>query len=273
MNPMIRKELRQRMRERRAWILPTLYLLVIGGAVALAYYLAAEEFNPFSIREIQGAQLGGAIFYTVIFSQMAVLLLLAPVFSAGSVTIEKEQRTLPSLLTSLLSVGQIWWGKFVAALLFLILLLVSALPLLSLTFAFGGVSAWQVIEATGVTLLTLACMCAVGLYCSTVFRRSVHATAACYGVVITLTVLTFVAYTILETYWRSHQLSRPATAQPPEYILFPLYLNPFFPLGSILFAQDEAVYRHWQVSLLLYAALGCITAGFALRNLRRSGEA
>ena len=30
MNPMVRKELRQRMRERRAWLLPTLYLLGTG---------------------------------------------------------------------------------------------------------------------------------------------------------------------------------------------------------------------------------------------------
>jgi len=32
MNPMIRKELRQRMRERRAWLLPSLYLLVLGAS-------------------------------------------------------------------------------------------------------------------------------------------------------------------------------------------------------------------------------------------------
>ena len=57
---------------------------------------------------------------------------MAPVFSAtSSITIEKEQRTLSSLLTSLLTAPQIcWWANSVAALLFLLLLLSSALPLL-----------------------------------------------------------------------------------------------------------------------------------------------
>jgi hypothetical protein len=34
MNPMIRKELRQRMRERRGWLLPSLYLIVLGARPA-----------------------------------------------------------------------------------------------------------------------------------------------------------------------------------------------------------------------------------------------
>ena len=51
----------------------------------------------------------------------------APIFSAGTLTIEKEQRTLQMLLTSLLSVGEIWLGKFISAMLFLTQLLVSSL--------------------------------------------------------------------------------------------------------------------------------------------------
>ena len=34
MNPMIRKELRQRMRERRGWILPSLYLLALCAIIS-----------------------------------------------------------------------------------------------------------------------------------------------------------------------------------------------------------------------------------------------
>lgn len=132
MNPMIRKELRQRMRERRAWLLPSLYLSALGAAVALAYYFQTEDVFGFEPRELQGAEIGVTVFMTVIFTQMALLLLMAPVFSAGSVTIEKEQRTLSGLLTSLLSSLQIWWGKYVAALLFLVLLLACSLPVLSL---------------------------------------------------------------------------------------------------------------------------------------------
>src|SRR5215469_17943874 len=93
-NPMINKELRQRLRERRAWLLPTLYLLILSGTALFAYYLTTDAQMQGGRREVQGADIGLAIFLTLVFTQIIALLLMAPVFSAGSITIEKEQRTL-----------------------------------------------------------------------------------------------------------------------------------------------------------------------------------
>ncbi len=272
MNPMIRKELRGRMRERRTWLLPSLYLGALGGAVALAYYFQTEDVLGLGLRELQGAEIGVAVFYTVIFTQMALLLLMAPVFSAGSITIEKEQRTLAGLLTSLLTPAQIWWGKFITALLFLLLLLFSALPVLSLPFALGGVGPREVGVAAGVTLLVVASMSAFGLFCSSFFRRSVHATAVSYAAVIALTVMTFVAFLILESRWQASQAARgQAIEELPRYIIATLYLNPFFPLTAI-FGEREHRFPDWAISLLLFTALGCLAAVLSWRNLRRAGE-
>jgi ABC-2 type transport system permease protein len=135
MNPMIRKELRQRMRERRGWILPSLYLLTLSAVITVAYYSTAWGGS----QQIQGWQVGAALFLTLAYTQLVLLLLLAPIFSAGALTIEKEQRTLGGLLTSLLQPAQIWWGKFAASLMFVLLLLIIGLPVLSAVFAFGGV--------------------------------------------------------------------------------------------------------------------------------------
>ena len=140
MNPMIRKEMRQRMRERRGWLLPSLYLVVLGAIVTFAYFVTTGNRAH---SNTQGSTVGVVLFLTLAYSQLAVLLLLAPIFSAGAITIEKEQRTLASLLTSLLTSWQIWWGKFVASLLFVLLLLVTSLPVLSMAFAFGGVGPWR----------------------------------------------------------------------------------------------------------------------------------
>jgi ABC-type transport system involved in multi-copper enzyme maturation permease subunit len=171
---MIRKELQQRMRERRAWLLPTLYLLGLGAVVVISY-LATLDTSGGS-RDLQGAEIGRTIFLAVTYTQMGVLLLLAPALSAGGITIEKEQRTMAGLLTSLLEPKDIWWGKFVSSILFLFVLEVSALPILSLSFVFGGVSPLEVLLVAGITLLVLASMCSIGLWCSSFFRRSVHAT-------------------------------------------------------------------------------------------------
>lgn len=192
MNPMIRKEVRQRMRERRGWVLPSLYLLALGAVIALTYH----EMTINSTGELQGWQIGVGLFLTCAYTQLILLLLLAPIFSAGALTIEKEQRTLAGLLTSLLKPRHIWWGKFVASLLFVLLLLVAGLPILSAVFAFGGVGGWEVLMATITTVVILGTVSAISLYWSSAFRRSVHATAVSYVSVIVMTVVTFIIFTI-----------------------------------------------------------------------------
>src|SRR2546422_1620743 len=140
MNPMIGKELRQRMRERRGWILPSLYLVALGAVIAFAYFQMTRR----TFRGVQGFEIGVGLFLTAAYSQLAFLLLLTPIFSAAALTIEKEQRTMAGLLTSLLGPTEIWWGKFAASLMYVLLLLVAGLPILSVVFAFGGVGPREV---------------------------------------------------------------------------------------------------------------------------------
>jgi ABC-type transport system involved in multi-copper enzyme maturation permease subunit len=269
---MINKELRQRMRDRRAWLLPSLYLLALSSAVTFAYYFSVGDTWSFvDTSQPQGAEVGVRVFLTTAYAQLTLLLLLAPVFSAGSLTSEKEQRTLAGLLTSLLTPADIWWGKFVASLLFLSLLLVSSLPVLSLAFALGGVGPRDVLAVTLTTLLLLASFCAIGIYCSSYFRRSVHATAVSYAVVIALTLLTAVAFSILTWQWQQklQSLSTPPQ-EVPAYISIPLFLNPYATLTFSLFLPENP--EPWLISMALFAAMGCLSTALTLRNLERSGE-
>jgi len=268
-NPMIVKELRQRLRERRAWLLPTLYLLVLSGIVICVYYFTTDTGHRLRGAEVQGADIGQAIFLAVIFTQITSLLLMAPVFSSGAITIEREQRTLAGLLTSLLTVPQIWWGKFVAALLYLLLLVASAIPLLALPFAFGGIEPLDLLKGLGSTILTLACICTIGLWCSAAFRRSVHATASCYAIVLVLTIVSAIAFGMLYSHWQQSHLGTPA---PPAHIQAPLFLNPYYPLMMLIDGNDFRFHSYPVSSWLLFAAIGCLAAAFAMRILQRSGE-
>lgn len=272
MNPMVRKELRQRMRERRSWVLPSLYLLVLGGSVVLAYFFATQH-SPFERgTDRQGAEIGITVFLTVSYTQMALLLLLAPIFSAGSLTIEKEQRTLSMLLTSLLSVREIWLGKFVSAMLFLTLLLVSSLPVLGLAFSLGGVSPKDLLRAGAMTLLVLASITATGVYFSSIFRRSVHSTAVSYAAVIAVTVVTFIIYLILQTHWQTLQALSGSAAKPmPRSYDIPLYINPFYALTAPLMHTRET-FPDWLICALVFLVLGIAATLLTFRNVRRRGE-
>ncbi len=264
MNPMVRKELNLRMRERRGWILPSLYLVTLGAVSSLAYYLSTSATG---MRQVQGADIGVPMFLCAAYAQLSLLLLLAPIFSAGSITIEKEQKTLSGLLTSLLTPFQIWWGKFTASLLFVVLLIVIGLPVLSLAFAFGGVGPREVAVATITSIVVLAAMSAVGLYWSSVFRRSVHATAVTYATVIALTIVTFIVFII------EMSIQHPQNWEKTSFaVKAPLYLNPMFFL-TMGFAPAPQLYPEWVRCLGVFVFLGFLATGLTLWNLRRCGDA
>jgi len=272
MNPMIRKELRQRMRERRGWLLPSLYLLVLGAVVTFAYFVTTTDRGASGV---QGSTVGVALFLTLAYAQLALLLLLAPIFSAGSITIEKEQRTLAGLLTSLLTSTQIWWGKFVSSLLFVLLLLVTSLPVLSMAFAFGGIGPWEIFSATLTTVIILACMSAIGLYCSSAFQRSVHATAVSYATVIAISLVTAIVFFVRLTMYESAHRSAGATVSGwysiPLNIRAPMYVNPFFFLTTS-FAPPRQLYPAWITCACVFIALGTLAVALTLRNLQRRGD-
>jgi ABC-2 type transport system permease protein len=272
MNPMIRKELRQRMRERRGWLLPSLYLVVLGAVVTFAYFVTTTDRGATGT---QGSTVGVALFLTLAYSQLALLLLLAPIFSAGSITIEKEQRTLASLLTSLLTSWQIWWGKFASSLLFVLLLLVTSLPVLSMAFAFGGIGPWEIFSATLTTVIILACMSAIGLYCSSAFQRSVHATAVSYAAVIAITVVTAIVFFVRLAMYESAHLGQGVAMNNwygiPLNIRAPMYVNPFFFLTAS-FAPLKQLYPAWITCACLFIGIGALAVTLTLRNLRRRGD-
>lgn len=275
-NPMIAKELRQTMRERRGWLLPSLYLLVLSGVVTAIYYLILLRTEPGAHGvSLQGADIGVPLFIALHYVQTTILLLLAPVFSAGGITIEREQGTLTGLLTSLLTPLQIWWGKFVASVLFLLLLLFCSLPVLSLVFALGGVSPRQVVMSTLSTALLLLAVNSFGLYFSSVFRRSVTSTAVTYAAIIGLTVLSLVVYTLIAIWWGSAHPAPPsdrgATVPMPWWVWIPAYFNPYALVTFCLSSTAES-WRHWLGSLVAFVAMGLTAGGLTVRRLRRGGE-
>ncbi|MFZ3216751.1 MAG: ABC transporter permease subunit [Candidatus Acidiferrales bacterium] len=263
MNPMIRKELRQRMRERRGWILPSLYLLTLSGVISFAYFQQSGR----TYQTVQGWQIGVTLFLTLVYTQLGLLLLLAPIFSAGALTIEKEQRTLGGLLTSLLGPFEIWWGKFAASLLFILLLLVIGIPVLSAAFAFGGVGPWEVGIVAFTTVVILGTVSAISLYWSSAFRRSVHATAVSYVTVVIMTVVTLIIFGIslsrLNSVHEWHSI--------PALVRAPLFLNPLFFITTAL-APKEQLYPEWFICLGVFVAIALLCAVLTLRNLRHSGD-
>jgi len=110
-------------------------------------------------------------------------MLVGPVFSAGTVTSERERETLDMLLTTIISPWQILWGKLVAGLrvssvltLFLLWPLLLAAAMVSVYWGnFLVILAWLAI-----VLLTCATTAILALLCSVLFHRTQTSTIATY---------------------------------------------------------------------------------------------
>jgi ABC-type transport system involved in multi-copper enzyme maturation permease subunit len=102
------------------------------------------------------AELANELFLVVSCIQCGAALLFVPVFLCGVIASEREERTLELLFTTSLTDREIVLGKLASRLAVLGLMILSALPVLSLLMLFGGIdpaTLWRVETATLVIML------------------------------------------------------------------------------------------------------------------------
>jgi ABC-type transport system involved in multi-copper enzyme maturation permease subunit len=182
-NPILVKELRSRMRGARAFVLLTIYLLVLSSVTLLLYSgLASNLGSDLNA----GRQIGKALFLVVAAVALVEVCVITPALTSGSIAGEKERQTFDLLVASLLSPWQIVWGKLASALAFALLLILAVVPVMSLAFLFGGVSAAEVLIALAGLVATAVFYASVGLFWSSVTRSSLGATSFALGSIIML---------------------------------------------------------------------------------------
>ena len=254
------KELRGRMRGRRAFVVVTVYLLLLGlFAFGIYQYLKqqsaqqpvfpggpfpfpGEVIDPLRGREFPGggfsgavstgtalsATIGHALFGGLLMVETLLVLVLAPAFTSGAISLEREKQTLDLLVTTPLSTLGMVVGKLLSALTYVFLLIIASIPLASVVFAFGGVGPEDLVRGYLVLFALAFGAGAIGLFISALVRRTQTATVVTFVTVLALTL----GSTALHKFWMV--VSQPTSSngaivvqkrhQAPEALL---YLNPF----------------------------------------------
>jgi ABC-2 type transport system permease protein len=180
-NPILIKELRSRMRGARAFVLMSVYLVVLSGVTLLLYSALASSVGS----DINaGRQIGKSLFLTIAAVALIEVCLITPALTSGAIAGERDRQTYDLLISSLLSPWQIVWGKLASALAFALLLILAVVPLMSLAFLFGGVSLAELLIALIGLIVTAVTYATLGLTWSAVIRGSGGATAFSIGSVI-----------------------------------------------------------------------------------------
>ncbi|HEY3233006.1 MAG TPA: ABC transporter permease subunit [Roseiflexaceae bacterium] len=187
-NPVLVKELRSRMRGPRAFILLTVYLLILSAVTLLLYAAVGASSNSGSDLNA-GQRVGKALFLTIAAVALIEVCVITPALTSGSIAGEKERQSYDLLIASLLSPWQIVWGKLGAALAFALLLILAVVPVMSLAFLFGGVTLAEVLIALMGLVTTAVFYATVGLFWSAVMRGTLGATILSLGSIILMLLL------------------------------------------------------------------------------------
>jgi ABC-type transport system involved in multi-copper enzyme maturation permease subunit len=93
-------------------------------------------------------------FIYVSLVQLFLMSFVAPVFTAGAITQEKDANTFHILLTTPLTNGQIVLGSLFSRLFFVWVLLLAGLPIFCITMLYGGVTTSEVFQSFGLAACT-----------------------------------------------------------------------------------------------------------------------
>jgi ABC-2 type transport system permease protein len=177
-NPVMLKELRERMRGARAFAVITVYLGLMS-AFSVLLYVAYSPFNRGISSSVTG-ELGRVLFAGVVGIELVLIIFIAPAFTAGAVTGERERKTYDLLQITLLPRPSFIIGKLESALGYIFLLLLAAIPLQSIAFLFGGVSETELFLSFEILVVTAITLGTIGLFFSTVAERTLTASVRSY---------------------------------------------------------------------------------------------
>jgi ABC-type transport system involved in multi-copper enzyme maturation permease subunit len=186
------KELRGRVRGRRAFVVLTFYLMFLG-LFAWAWELVAERAYVQNA-SLQGgsaafasALVGQEVFGALVLIETLLVVFLAPAFTSGAISLEREKQTLDMLTATPISSLAIVVGKLVSALAYVFLLIAASIPLTAIVFVFGGVGPDDVLRAYAVLIVTAFGLGSLGLFISAVMQRTQGATVVTFFTVLFLT--------------------------------------------------------------------------------------
>jgi len=231
------KELRGRMRGRRAFVILTVYLLLLATFAWMMEMILEQRFG----RGLAGsaafasAQIGAGVFTALLMLETLLVVALAPAFTAGAISLEREKQTLDLLATTPISSLSIVVGKLLSALTYLFILIFASIPMTAIVFVFGGVSPDDVVRGYVVLFATAIGLGSVGLFFSALMKRTQAATIATYFGVLFVTLGSFFIFYFWNTMTDgSGTIGRgfgPLQGRPPEALV---YLNPYYAQADVI---------------------------------------
>lgn len=179
-------EMKQRLRARSWYIVLGIWFLLLG----LVFILAAVTTSSLNA-EGQG---GPILFELVIGTVLLFGLLVAPGLSATAINGDRAAGTLAIIQVTLLTPGQILWGKWLTAWTAALAFLVISLPFIIWALIAGGVSFGEAVVSLVMLAVELGLVAAIGVGVSAIAARPLFSIVTTYMLVAMLSIGTLIGF-------------------------------------------------------------------------------
>ena len=242
------KELRGRMRGRRAFIILTIYLLLLAGFALMVETLVERSFSTGfgGASATASSVIGQSIFAAILMLMTLQVVFLAPSSAAGAISLEREKQTLELLIATPISSVAIIIGKLLSTLVYVFLLIAASIPLMAVVFVYGGVAPEDVLRGYIVLLVTALGLGSFGLFCSSLVKRTTAATAITIFGVLAMTIGTafvLIFWTAMGTFDNNGNRVGGLFGMRAPVVLG--YINPFIAQADVLCGTESSFGGVW----------------------------
>lgn len=188
MNPIMKKEMMVGSRS----IKMSLAIMGINGFLALIVLLVMGS------NSVMGGMTGydysalSYLFPVLGCVECGLLSLIIPIITSGSISGERERQTLDIMLTTPVSPFSIALGKLGSAMMVVMMYMVTSIPVMAIAFVLGGMSWWALLGLFGMLLYLGIYVGSVGVFCSSVVKKSVMATILTITIGVGIIIGTFI---------------------------------------------------------------------------------
>lgn len=232
-NPILKNESKIGVRTFRFNLMVMLYVGILSIVVMWGYYFINND------RYGMGLELSNftILNFALACGQAVLLMFIAPVLTATSITGERERQTLDILLSTNLSPMKIILGKLMSTVTKVTLLIISTMPIYAINFLVGGTSFKEIIILTIFFITTTIYVGSIGIFMSTIFKTSKSSTVASILTVLFVVLGTIIVGTVVITRDYYNALQNNTISAFVINLPFWMYINPAIEFIYILIKQ------------------------------------
>lgn len=208
-------------------------ILIFNGLLAFISFLILNDMIKQSRDSGVMAYEGLVNMYSIMsYIEFGMFMLVIPSSTSGSISGEKERKTLDILLSSKMSTFSIVIGKLMASLNMVMMLAISSLPVLSIVFLFGGITVVDLVVMLITLMISGVFVGSIGILFSAVCKKTTTATILSYS-----SILALIGGTYVLNYLVYHLTNAKEQADGVRRFIYIFLVNPAVTYSTVISNQ------------------------------------